>query len=203
MSIPTFVEGYPQDGSSLGNTRVQIRRNLDGTFEAFSVDHQNQNEAGPGSHAQAQFKNFPGTFPAVPAGLYGTGYETLYSAAIAGSGELAFVRGAGTTGIQLTGPGTPLTLSNGYTFMAGGILIQWGFVAGSSSSTIPVLFATANTNFPNACFVVTAIPIRSSSSPGSDFATAILTSSVSNLGFTIANIGGHSTDGWYWIAIGN
>jgi hypothetical protein len=46
MSIPTYIKGFPQDGSNLGNTRVQIRRNLDGTFETLEVDHINNNEVG-------------------------------------------------------------------------------------------------------------------------------------------------------------
>ncbi len=208
MAIPTFTSGYPPDGSSLGETKATIRDNLDGTFQVFSVDHQDQNEPSAGSHTKVSLRNTTGTTtPTLPPNIFGGGFETLYSqpagsAPLGPLGEIFYSR-AGGAGIQITGPGTPVKAANGYTFMGGGVLIQWGIVAGSSSSSIPVLFATLNTNFPNNCFVVQVIPIRAATSPGSDFSTAIVTGSVSTLGFTIANIGGHTQAGWYWIAIGN
>ena len=43
MSIPTYTQGYPPDGSSLGQTKSVIRNNLDGTFLTLAVDHVDNN----------------------------------------------------------------------------------------------------------------------------------------------------------------
>ena len=49
MTIPTYVSGYPPDGSSLGSTKTTIRGNLDGTFLTLGVDHVNNNGS-PGNN---------------------------------------------------------------------------------------------------------------------------------------------------------
>jgi hypothetical protein len=207
MPIPTYTQGYPPDGSSLGQTKSTIRNNLDGTFQTLAVDHVNNNGQ-PGSnpagyhtviHEVTQtsvstisgvnqiFSGVPGTLvvnavttPAIPS----NGDTQLYS--LTGTGVLS----------QLTGSSSA---TNGYQWI-GGLLLQWGTTSGTSSSTLPVSFSPA---FPNNCFNVNAIPIRAASSPGSDFATCIVTSSVSKTGFTIGNIGSHTVSGYYWFAIGN
>ena len=67
MPIPTYVQGYPQDGSTLGQTKTQIRNNLDGTFQTLGVDHVNNNGvpgANPaGYHTTAHF-TLQGSVPA-------------------------------------------------------------------------------------------------------------------------------------------
>ena len=136
------------------------------------------------------------------------GYGQLFSAEIndgfSTDEALYYLTGSNKL-IQLTRNVLPTAVSvtNGYTFLAGGIVLQWGFVAGSSANTIPVLFVTANINFPNNCFNVNVIPERAASSPGNDFSTVIVTGSVSATGFTIGNVGSHTMAGWYWQALGN
>lgn len=203
MAIPGFTQGYPPDGSSLGETKATIRDNLDGSFLVFSVDHQDQNETGAGSHAKVSLKNTTGTItPTLPPGIFGAGYETLYSQP-AGSpplgptGDLFMSRGGG-AGIRLTGPGVPTASQNGYTFLPGGILLQWGFVAVTSSSTVTVNFSP---NFPNNCFNVQLTRTRASSNPGDTNSTWVITTP-STSSFQIKNNDGHSW-GYYWLAIGN
>lgn len=89
---------------------------------------------------------------------------------------------------------------NGYTTLPGGAILQWGTIGASSNQNVPVSF---NISFPTAAFVAYAIPIRASSSPGSDFSTVVVTGSLTTAGFTIGNVGAHTMQGWYWLAIGN
>lgn len=203
MPIPTFTQGYPPDGSSLGQTKKPIRDNLDGTFQTLGVDHVNNNGQ-PGSNPAGYhtiIHQVTQSGPPTPI----TGVNQVFSM-IPPSGipsntdtQLFTVTGDQTPGeySQLTGNNANAT--NGSVWCAG-ILIQWGQTTSSSSSTKAVSFTQA---FPNNCFNAIAIPIRAASSPGSDFACCIVTGSVSKTGFTIGNIGAHSVDGFYWAAIGN
>jgi hypothetical protein len=147
MAIPPFTQGYPPDGSSLGNTKTTMRDNLDGEFLVVGVDHQTQNTIFPGaagSHTKVSLRNTASTItPTLPPGIFGGGYETLYSQP-AGStplgplGEIFYSR-AGAAGIQLTGPGTPVkTATTITTFIPGGILVQSGFVQSTASTGIVV-----------------------------------------------------------------
>ncbi len=112
-------------------------------------------------------------------------------------GEIFYSRGGG-AGIQLTGPGTPTTsaITNaGYTFLAGGIMLQWGLVA------IPVTGANAvsfTPNFPNTCFNVSLTLVGNVVNPN---AAVIQTFSVTPAGFTAIVPSGAT--GLFWTAIGN
>ena len=197
MPIPTFTQGYPPDGSFLGETKSTIRNNLDGTFQVFSVDHQDQNETGGGSHNKVQLMEVGGSSP--PSGL-SAGFETLYSQVIAGAGEVFFTRGASGTGIQLTGPGDIVKANNGYTFLPGGLLLQWGRVNSTSNGT--VTFTSANRSFPNACFAVWTQPRFTGAAPNGVATVAIkLNTNVSFDWKFITDSGAYA--GFLWIAIGN
>ena len=200
MAIPTYVEGYPPDGSSLGQTKATIRNNLDGTFLTLSVDHVN-NSGQPGSkpagyhtivHQVSQtsvstvngynqiFSGVPGTLivngtttPAVPS----NGDTQLYS--LTGTGVLS----------QLTGSNAS---ANGYTWI-GGLLFQWGAGVASNSGN----FVSFPINFPHNIFAVTCTVYNSGSNPRqvAEVNTPNLT------GFTA--ISPNTTNPIYFMAIGN
>lgn len=200
MPIPTYTLGYPQDGSSLGQSKSTIRNNLDGTFQTVAVDHVNNNGQ-PGMqpagyhtiiHQVPQssvatvagynqvFSGVPGTLvvngvttPAVPA----NGDEQLYS--LTGGGVLS----------QLTGSNAS---SNGYAWV-GGVLFQWG--SGTATSTgATINFPIA---FPTAVFSVTCTVYNSSSSVRS--VSEVSAASLSS--FTA--ISTNSTNSIYFMAVGN
>ena len=201
MPIPTFNSGYPQDGSSLGQSKRQIRDNIDGTYQTLAIDHIDNN-GNPGAKPAGYHKVIhmvpQGSNPAAIAG-YGQLFSKTVTSVISDT-ALFWETGTGIVS-QLTMNILPKAAANGYTYLPGGILLQWGIVAGSSASSTTVLFATSNIDFPTACFNVTVIPVRSASSPGNDFATVIVTKSAT--GFTFGNIGGHTMTNWLWTAIGN
>ena len=202
MVVP-FVRGYPQDGSSLGQSKSTIRNNLDGTFDTLAIDHVDNN-GNPGSqpagyhtviHQVPQssvatvtgynqvFSGVPGTLivngvttPTIPPG----GDQQLYS--LTGAGALS----------QLTGR---LAASSGYCWV-GGILLQWG-VTSNSTGNISVSFPVT---FPNNAFNVQATPLRASGK----FTTDHSVTSLVNGGFTIVNANAVTTGlAYYWLAIGN
>ncbi len=102
---------------------------------------------------------------------------------------------------QMTVNLNPLALANGYTFIPGGLILQWGVVA-PTSGDITVLFVTSNIDFPKNCFNVQVTRQRAASSPGSSFSFWVDNASISITGFKVINNDAHSY-GIFWYAIGN
>lgn len=200
MPIPTYVPGYPPDGSSLGQTKSTIRNNLDGTFETLNVDHVNNNGQ-PGSQpagyhtvihevSQSSISTVSGynqIFSGVPGSLVVNGITTpaipnngdtqLYS--LSGGGILA----------QLTGYSAS---QNGYAWI-GGILIQWG--RGTATNTGGIVSYAVS--FPNNVFSVVCTVFNSGS-------TIRSVSEVSGAGLSsFTALSPNSSNDIYYIAIGN
>lgn len=196
MPIPTYTPGYPPDGSSLGQTKATIRNNLDGTFETLGIDHINNNGQ-PGS----QPAGYHNVIHCVPQGSNPgaiAGYGQLYCKSINSvvtDTALFWETGTGLIA-QMTVNINPSATTNGYTFLPGGIIIQWG-QSTSSSSTQPITF---NIPFPNNCFNVQITPTSTSTTAS---ATNVLyPSGFSTAGFTF-KYAGSSINGFFWFAIGN
>lgn len=106
---------------------------------------------------------------------------------------------------QLTRNFLPVASNNGYTFIPGGLMVQWGRVTGLSgawpTSDQTLLFATNNINFANNCFAVFTTFIGPTSSSSGD----ISINSQSNLNFHWQFSGSSSSSfgGFFWWAIGN
>ena len=69
---------------------------------------------------------------------------------------------------QLTRNFTPKKGQNGYTYLPGGLIMQWGFKSASfvnGGVTNSVTLATSNINFPNNCYVAYGNPVNQD--PGS------------------------------------
>jgi hypothetical protein len=204
MSIPTYIQGYPQDGSSLGNSKAQIRANLDGTFLNMSVEHFNQNSGTPGLHIKS-------TYPAGSRPSTTSGQIALYSKAVTGGTALFAVRDNKTSSeVQLTTPlGTaPVVAQPGYSFLPGGILIQWG-IALVIYGKVPLnTFVTFPTPFPTGVFNIQTTPITAVSTTTSLATIGIVslkTSGGNKVGFNYNAV--TDSDGkyenFYWLAIGN
>lgn len=143
-----------------------------------------------------------------PIGLIGQLFSVQMNNGIAPDEALFFLTGGGVLN-QLTVPGlTPSANTNGYTYLAGGLIIQWGRVSmsfSSGSTTGTVTFATANIAFPNNCFVVTGNPLVSFGSlPSSQASVNIRQSTVSKTSFDWQFYTNSSQYiGFFWMAIGN
>jgi hypothetical protein len=201
MTIPTYNLGYPPDGASLGETKAEIRNNLDGTFLTLGVDHINNNGQ-PGSNPAGYHNNIhmvtQGAAPANMAGVLQL-FTLVPPSGIPDATNPQLFTLTNSILSQLTGKKTTAANnSNGYVWV-GGVLIQWGIASTPHESATPLLFATNNVAFPNFCFMVQVTGIRSNSGGDGIF---VLQGSVSNTGFTFRN-GSGSIDNSYWMAIGN
>lgn len=92
--------------------------------------------------------------------------------------------------------------SNGYTFLPGGFILQWGSIAATAGTPIPVVFSTSgNIAFPANNFVVSVTAGRVFFS---GLSVDITTSAKSVTGFTINNNAASATSLSYdWVALGN
>lgn len=91
--------------------------------------------------------------------------------------------------------------SNGYTFIPGGFILQWGSVAATSSNPTVTFTAAGGIAFSSAIYNVQVTRQHSSASPGSTFGYWVNTSGISTTGFQIINNDGH-TWSYNWWAIG-
>jgi hypothetical protein len=199
MAIPTYTPGYPPDGSSLGQTKATIRNNLDGTFLTLAVDHINNNGA-PGSRP-AGYHNVIHMVPQGSNPAPVTGYGQLFSKSINSvitDDALFWETGTGLIQ-QLTSNVVPLPATNGYTFLPGGILIQWGLVnAPTFTGTV-----TFNIPFPANVFNVQTTLVAKAGGTSASNTVAPISGTITQSGFQYNFTGSSSYVAFYWFAIGN
>ena len=231
--VQPYNRGYPPDGSSLGQTKLIIRNNLDGTFDTVAVDHVNNNGQPGGNPAgyhtlihqvsQTSVSTVAGVnqvFSGVPGTLIVNGVTTpdtpnngdtqLYN--LTGTGILSQLTGS-VTGTNPQG----ISGTDGWAW-SGGLLYQWGSRIGSNFSSLltgSIVFATRFPNgiaFPNNCFNVQCCPLyQASSLPTNAQAINVLVpgglsspTPVAKTGFSWATSGDSSSCiGFFWYAIGN
>lgn len=103
---------------------------------------------------------------------------------------------------QITAPKGTSASANGYAFLPGGIVMQWGIINSPpmpSGTTTPLSF---NINFPNNCFNIQMTLINDGSTTNAQV-MSIRIGSVSTSGFSWNYTGGSAYRGFYWVAIGN
>lgn len=198
-----FLRNKPAAADLLSTSQGVIKNNFNGSDDSFAVDHFpfSDTTSKNGTHKQVQLSET--ILGAIPAGLKGLTYETLYASTTGNGGQLFYVQGNNAQGVQLTGPYTPKTGNFGYTFLPGGMLMQWGFITlpGTSNPSGTVLFTTNNINFPNACFNVQLSLNANSTTASANTASSIGTPT--NLQFKWNFTGSTSYNFIYWTAIGN
>lgn len=208
MTIPNFQLGYPPDGSSLGNTKLQMRDNIDGTILTLSVDHRNANQTTPGYHTIIH-QVLQGSDPAAI-----TGINQIYSkvAAIPSGGDTQLFSITGNGGIsQLTGNHTA---PNGFTWI-GGALIQWGFVpgnhtannylAGGDTGSISFDNNPNNYMFHNNAFNIfpSLTYLNAPSSTGGTATVTFKSLTTGGVNWFYSSNSTNTYNGFYWVAIGN
>ena len=104
---------------------------------------------------------------------------------------------------QITAPKNTVTGNNGYTFLPGGMIVQWGIINPyptplQSATTIPLVF---NIPYPTACVNVQMTLINDTSTSNAQV-MSVRSSSVSNTGFSWNYTGGSAYRGFYWMALG-
>ena len=215
--IPTGTVNLDVDYLNIQNNFTQ----LDTTFGVDHVTYSNQT-AQNGYHTSIHFNpvsttatNPPNNQPVdAPAAV--PGYGQLFSAeindGIATDTALYFLSGGGrltqlNANIQPTLNtimifGTPFTV--GYTYLPGGLIMQFGAVAnnnpGGGSTSITTTFSTNNLEFPTSCF---GLWVQALGTNG-QLADAYRLTALSKTLFTVRSFDSiTSTPLFYWWAIGN
>ena len=134
----TFTPNIPTTGQSLGNTRDAIRGNFTNYFNTISVNHVDPNLADQGKHKFLQMPD-QAAAPNTAANEIG-----LYSKDVAGNSRLFLRQENNGAEIQLTGV-SPLVATSGYTFLPGGLILQWGQATLGASQTLVINFPIAFT----------------------------------------------------------
>ena len=210
MSSP-YQPGIPTGTVNLNVDYQNIQSNFQQLNTIFGVDHVPFDNVAPppnGYHQSIHLNpvsttatNPPNNQPVLPPATT-AGFGQLFSSQINQGPNtdqvLYFLSGGGRL-TQLTGTAAPLAAQNGYTFLPGGLLLQWGI----SNSTVggTITFSTANIAFPNNCFTVFAQP-RSSSAPGGSATIAIRSKTNTSFNYDYVTSSG-SYNGFFWAAIGN
>src|SRR5688572_19519069 len=123
----SFTDGIPLNGQSLGDSRDLVRNNFSTLRTAMQVNHLNINGANSGKHDFVQMVNR--TTPTILANE-----SALYSRAIGGVTQLCLTGDANAEQYVMTRMDTANYATfgldtDGWTFLPGRLLFQYGFVS--------------------------------------------------------------------------
>lgn len=198
----SYSPNLPVSGDTLGGTRDRIRTNFQEIDSVMAQNHVAFNNADEGKHKFLQM-------PVQAAAPATAASEAAFYVKDDGSGVAQFfVKGEQTgseyqistmtsgadAAIAEFGTNTAYTGNHlgGWTFLPGGLILQYGRYSKSDGTTSVVTFPRA---FPNAVFNVTATRVDSRS--------VVTVQSVNTTTVTFTNGSGTSTRTIYWQAIGN
>lgn len=213
--MSAYQPGIPTGLVQLDFDYLNIKNNFGQLDTSFGIDHTAFSiGTNIGYHKtihQIPFALSPGnTYPAAVAGI---GEIFTNQISQVNTDEALFYQSGGGKVAQLTVP-MPIQIANfGYTFIPGGLIFQWGFVAGThggnshfnGGDTGSVTFATNNIAFPNKCINVWTSTYYSTTAPssGSGFGQAqVDNDSLSTTGFNwtfITNSSAYTFFSWYAI----
>ncbi len=134
----SYTLDIPADGQSLGNSKPQVRGNFTTIYNAFAVNHVALDALPQGVHSRVDFQEVANPTPP-------TTIDTLFCKVVSAGplGELFYVRGSAgppNTPIQMTN-GSPTNAATGFTFLPGGMIMQWGMTTLDASSQANVVFS--------------------------------------------------------------
>jgi hypothetical protein len=204
MSSFTYNGNIPNPPNNPSNDVSTMQTNATSIGNIIAVDHVGFNTSNGGYHTVAHF--VPQSVN--PPKLSGIGEIFCKTIVSPVNDEVMFWQNGSGNVIQMTMNFVPNATTNGYSFLPGGIIIQWGLVVQSlpsgSSSTFTTNF---NIPFPNQPFIVTGNPTYSKanypSSQGSLNIRASQLSSSSKTSFDWQFYTNSSAyTGFTWLAIG-
>lgn len=182
----TFQASIPNASDLISVSQTDLKNNFTALNTSWNVNHVGFNSSGAGKHKFLELVNQSGD----PAGAITE--MTLFSKTDgAGNSQVYYKRNSAGSSFQLTGR-DPTGTTNGTTFLPGGFIMIWGFIAAATNGSTQ----TFPTPFPNNCFnVQVTINIGSTVSP-------VGINGFTNTGFTFRTTSGGGVPIVY-IAIGN
>lgn len=204
--MPTYVSNTPVannpprvDQPTITNNFIYLNADQSLSQVGLNVDHffsGNSATSKDGFHRWCRFIRVPvsGTPPTTVAQTFALYNDTAPNVPASGSALWIVRDNSGATKHQFTGP-TPVLGNLGYTYLPGGLIMQWGLQAVATNTTTAVNF---NVNYLTACYNVQVTGIRNNNGGDGAF---VSTGSVTTSGFTVRN-GSGSINQVYWVAIG-
>lgn len=184
MTNFTYINNIPNGPDNPSDDQPNMKTNTNSISDIIDVDHIGFGQANGGYHRQNRIiaRN------TIPGGLF-PGMGTFYVKVVDGEEQVFYTAGANGTEYQITrsiqGSFSAFSANPGWTFLPGGLLLQYGLSAAN-----PVVFPTAFTSTPF------SIQITRNSSSGLTTSLPVVT--VSNTQFTTNNAPGF----FFWMAIG-
>lgn len=189
----SYNPNIPQPTDRPSASQSQMLINFGQANSIFGHDHVPFNDgtiANRGKHTYVALV----TQAADPTGAnFSAGQMALYTKTISGVTQL-FLRRFGNTPIQISNI-NPVGSTNGYSYLPGGMLLQWGLATANSGATV-IPFTIA---FSSSAYNVQITQIRTGS-PGSIEPIVARTGTLTSTDFTAYNPG--SPHDIYWTAIG-
>ncbi len=185
-----YTPNIPQTGDNPSQSQGQILQNFQSLQDAQDKNHVTlQDITNRGLHKFLQMPE-QGSDPATTANM-----GAFYCKDIGGFTRGVFRQENNGTVIQMTGI-DPLSAVTGYTFLPGGLLIQWGTSAvNAAPASTNIVFPIA---FPANCWNVSITPVRNSTN-----VDVVYLSGKNTINFTCRNTSSSGITSINWIAIGN
>lgn len=198
-----YQPGIPTGNLNLNEDYKNIQDNFSQLDTSFGVDHVKFSITPRNGYHKA-LHIIPQAAPATVAGI-GELYCTTVNDGIANDQTFYFKTGGGLA-LQMTRNVLPKALANGYTFLPGGLLLQWGTILATSGGATDLLtFSTNNIKFPSNCFSIYANPFYTGVAPDKNDGHATIgfknLTDTSCTWYFITN--SNKWAGFYWTAIGN
>ena len=205
----SYNQNIPDGPNNPSADQPLMKINTNSIFNIIAVDHIGFNSTPGGYHNIIHFNDQGATTPPQVLGV-----GQLFTKTVGSDQELFYESGNAVV-TQLTGASPPSPGTNGYVYLSGGILLQWGIVNGTHGSdnhfsggdTGTVTFSTSNIAFPNNCFGVTANALDDlsiGSKPTSNNNIVIDRSTLSKTKFDWLFVTNSSQYfRFFWMAIGN
>jgi hypothetical protein len=202
--MTAYQPGIPTGQVPLNVDYQNIQNNFDQLDTTYGVDHVKYSVAlNNGYHKNIHL--VPNALSVATPG-FGQLFNDTVNDGFDTDQILYFLTGTGNKLLQLTSNVVPKKATNGYTFLPGGFLLQWGIFPVKippASSTGAIVFATSNIDFPNNCFNVSCTLIAKVGGTGSANTIAPIDGTVTKTGFNYSYTGTDSYVKMYWLAIGN
>lgn len=215
--MTTYQPGIPTGTVNLDEDYKALKANFTALDTIFNVDHVtfSNTTAQKGYHKDIHFNPISTTVTNAPNNyVTATQYPQGVPATVVGIGQLFsssvndgvnvdtglyWLTGSGRQ-VALTRNFTPVVAANGYTFLPGGLIMQWGRISSPIPSGGPVAGnqVTFPIPFPNSVFSITLGPVRANTT------NEVLT--INSVGITNAKFnvltGSSNYSSVYWQAIG-
>jgi hypothetical protein len=199
----TFQPSIPQPGDLLSKSQLDLLNNMGALNAAFGIDHTPFSVATNSGYHKA-IHMIPQEVPLAVTGidqLFSQKFDDGYA-----NDTMLYQLTGGNLLTQLTRNIAPKANDNGYTYLPGGFILQWGFINTPPTSSYQTLtFSTNNIKFTSNCYLILTQPYGSATpSSGAAATVEIRGSTVNNLSFQWAFITTSSSfTGFYWAALGN